>query len=73
MMLHAYYSCPTGHQIALEVDALNDAPDMIRQPTNHALFRECWSCEGEKREAVIERSQIRMIGVCELRLDKIGQ
>ncbi len=72
MILHVFYSCPVGNQIALEVDALNDVPETIRQPEK-TLFSACWCCESAVHEAVIRESRIKTAGYCELRLGKIGQ
>lgn len=72
MILHAFYSCPQGHQIALEVDALGEAPETIRQPEK-TLFSACWDCESVEYEAVIRESKIKTSGYCELKLGKISQ
>lgn len=61
MMLHAYYTCPAGCRVAVTQDALNDAPE-TRTVEERSIFgwcNECEVCDGE--------------GVCELRLEKIGQ
>ncbi|MDD3040997.1 hypothetical protein [Bacteroides sp.] len=73
MKLHPIYTCQEGHQIALEVDALNDIPEIIRQ-RERTLLAKCWDCEGSRdRGFVVEGSKIKEVGYCELRLGKITE
>ena len=61
MMLHAYYSCPAGHIVAIYQGALKDAPNERKEP-ERSLFGACDECEVDRED-----------GYCTLRLDKITQ
>ena len=68
MKLPAYYRCPAGHSIATIQDALDDAPDEIRQPAK-TLFSHCWSCEKAVYEPVIKGPVLGVVGYCMLRCE----
>jgi len=61
MRLHAYYSCPAGHTVAVNQDAMNDAPDE-RKEAERSLFGVCDECEILSED-----------GYCRLKLEKISQ
>ncbi len=65
MKLPVYYRCPAGLRVALIVEALNDAPDTIRQPEK-TLFAQCDDCEKVEYEPVIDSGKIEWVGYCVL-------
>lgn len=68
MNIPLFYRCPAGHSIAIVQDALNDAPDEIRQPAK-TLFSHCWKCEKAEYEPVIKGSVLGVVGYCTLTYD----